>query len=122
MGYFNIDMVMKIQELRVGNWYNKDGQNWQFTEQDFSTVYYSIEDISPIPLTKEWLLKFGFTFSESFKDHFYKIIYEQSLIKVFPFRQGETICMVDSGHAIECKYVHQLQNLYYALTGEELTT
>jgi hypothetical protein len=65
----------------------------------------------PIPLTEEWLLRFGF--EKKYKNYemgdfmFFKgscsrISYKLSLI------------------GINIKHVHQLQNLYFALTGEEL--
>ncbi|MFM1755039.1 MAG: hypothetical protein RLZZ236_1978, partial [Bacteroidota bacterium] len=33
---------------------------------------------------------------------------------------GEIILVPNSRYAVELKYVHQLQNLYFALTGKEL--
>lgn len=31
-------------------------------------------------------------------------------------------CIHDGGFCVKCEYVHQLQNLFYSLTGTELTT
>lgn len=71
----------------------------------------------PIPLTEEWLLKFGFKDDigetktliwKSYKFHITKdgFVYTDAWYKQ---------------NFIPIKYVHQLQNLYFALTGEELT-
>ena len=73
--------------------------------------------LDPIPLTEEWLIKFGFElWHENFQD--------QYRIDGFPLllRISKTGC-VCSGHEYTIKklFVHELQNLYFALTGEELT-
>ena len=78
------------------------------------------EMIQPIPLTEEWLLKFGFNGEcESF--HMEGITIEE-------VSDGGkwVVYMFDEYHAVECslaivQHVHQLQNLYFALTNEELT-
>lgn len=70
--------------------------------------------IEPIPLTEEWLVKFGFKQDMDgwkLKDESY--IYDEGFLHT------------DIGDAyrvsiVPIKYVHQLQNLYFALTGEEL--
>ena len=78
--------------------------------------------VEPIPITEEWLLKFGFKTTISNKDSGYK-----------QFRLRE--CKIDFMFSLECNgspefflenvgldiiYVHQLQNIYFALTGKEL--
>ena len=82
----------------------------------------------PIPLTEEWLLKFGFK----------KMVYNTKLesIKIVNYQLGnivvyllptsfeiEIIALGEQNNlAINPKLeVHVLQNLYYALKGEELT-
>ena len=70
--------------------------------------------IEPIPLTEEWLLKFGFEMYEF--DH-----------KANQFRFKERLIvyidgfLYDHGTSVKLQYVHQLQNLSFALTNEELT-
>lgn len=77
-----------------------------------------IEFIEPIPLTEEWLLKFGFERTCNHPKHDwikgeFKICYDVD-------NDGYIISeLLDI--SIPIKYVHQLQNLYFALTGEELT-
>lgn len=94
----------------------------KFKDGMFSDV--NIEDIKPIALTSEWLLNLGFTFSEAFKDHFYKHIEGQKLFSVFPF-STKPFCRITEGdfavYNMPCRFIHQLQNLYFALTGKELT-
>ena len=85
-----------------------------------------------IPISKEWLLKFGFEKIES--DYRIQIqkddnqgnsdywIYVDS---GFDNESNKFKVMLVSGEGdwftSKNKYVHQLQNLYFALTGEELT-
>ena len=77
--------------------------------------------IKPIPLTEEWLLNFGF---EEDSCNYYKIIENQEAVLYIDkldttFAYGYPYeC---SGGDLKLKHVHQLQNLYHALTGEELT-
>lgn len=74
------------------------------------------EDLRSIPLTEEWLLKFGFSdgYTEFKKGWF--VICSEDGIFYFQF-ENYSVEFPD----VKIKYVHQLQNLYFALTGEELT-
>ena len=72
-------------------------------------------DLSPIPLTEEWLLKFGFEWKiqhQGFYNGRFKIDEK--------YKEGYRLYF--GGEKIDVKHVHQLQNLYFALTGEELKT
>lgn len=90
-----------------------------------------------IPLTREWLERMGFEFSGFLKVNDYESETQ------FTLRQNEenytcSVVTSDYGGFIEChwrfrvdgdilymrtrlEFVHQLQNLFYLLTGEELT-
>lgn len=71
--------------------------------------------LEPIPLTHEWLIKLGYTSDEpilSEKPSFYR----KGNHKIWcPFDQ-----FLDDYYRFEIKYVHQLQNLYFATQQEEL--
>jgi hypothetical protein len=68
-----------------------------------------IEWFEPIPLTEEWLLKFGFKKSS------------WGWIKNgVNIQKGFTLAFSSNKNSIEIKHLHQLQNLYFALTGQEL--
>lgn len=70
-----------------------------------------------ITLTEEWLLRFGFIKLDT-SDIFYVLGYNMQL------KVSECLTMVAWHnlmlHDVKIKYVHQLQNLYYLLTGEKL--
>ncbi|WP_223559578.1 hypothetical protein [Chryseobacterium lathyri] len=78
----------------------------------------------PIELTEEWLLKFGFEIEKSnshciaFNENYE---HELQLDKEFETKENcWNITKYGGGYRL-IYYVHQLQNLYFALTGEELT-
>ena len=62
----------------------------------------------PIELSEEWLLRVGFKRIE--KDWYYKGVFVHTRKRGFVVRRSIPII----------KHVHQLQNLFYALKGEEL--
>lgn len=80
-------------------------------------------EMNPMPLTEEWLLKFGFKsvgkLHPTYK--FKHLIIEASLMRDhYILRQ---IVNKEDSLALNqnLRYVHQLQNLFFCLTGEELT-
>jgi hypothetical protein len=109
---------MKINELRVGNLlYNES----VIVTIDARTIFdiwdnKGLSKYKPIPITDTWLLKFGFKFSKGlmtyYKNNHDVSLYASGIIEFSPF-----------GHAynvINIKYIHELQNIYFALTGDEL--
>lgn len=82
-------------------------------------------DYQPIPLTEEWLMKFGYFADNGNKeiglmyslddDYSYGVFIEKRKY-YFNFQTPDKQFI----HK-KIKYVHQLQNLYFALTNKELT-
>jgi hypothetical protein len=110
---------MKAEELRIGNWITYAGQEIELTRQKFKLSVFTLgldELHEPIPLTKEWLIRFGFEYNYSFD------LYSKSGFDIQLLENGIEFYIGEYGSYftwIEC--VHQLQNLYFALTGNELT-
>lgn len=117
---------MTANELRIGNWvietkignpvYIRGGGIQMFEENRIT--------LEPIPLTEEWLLKFGFKkASPSENNYDNNSAYEIESWGKVALRSGVLVSdewyFLD-GMTSEIKYVHQLQNLYFALTGQEL--
>ncbi len=73
--------------------------------------------IQPIPLTEEWLLKFG-AISNPYKDRYELPVKNEFIFIDCDQCRTPNLWMAKYPHI---KHVHQLQNLYFALTGEELT-
>lgn len=114
---------MKARELRIGNLVN-----YQTAEGDILVARIDWQDLkwiskahSAIPLTEEWLLKFGFEEYEFEDEIFGYVLNDFGYVNEFQFMIR--IFIDFEGILIQkpIKFVHQLQNLYFALTGEELT-
>lgn len=117
---------MKANELRIGNWVRKENYSPEFHKieiEDFAILERSHNFYQPIPLTEEWLLKMGFELSghqlgeEYSRGNFSMYYYNGD----YPDYEGEILASCFNGNNVEIKYIHQLQNIYFALTGEELT-
>ena len=132
--------MIQANELRLGNLVNRKflnpspkGLQTCFTEckivsigieriiyecKDKSLNKVKFDIISPIPITEEWLLKFGFEWSIQHQAHYlkgfdYVIDVCDGFCRVIKYRRnGENL--------IDVKYLHELQNLYFVLTGKEL--
>tara|TARA_R110001606_G_scaffold355365_1_gene506345 strand:- start:50 stop:382 length:333 start_codon:yes stop_codon:yes gene_type:complete len=108
--------MMKANEFRLGNLVKCPegfGQVTQIQDREVLVVDeigYTMEVIKPIPLTEEWLLKFGFKKFKNYNDFSHKGIIIHGRKRGFVLRKSVPVI----------KHVHQLQNLYFALTGEEL--
>lgn len=80
---------------------------------------YDITLLEPIPLTEEWLLKAGF---EHHPDQ--EIWNNNDLLFCLSYSERYEGFTLYVNHEYEqgkpFKYVHQFQNLYFALTGTEL--
>jgi hypothetical protein len=130
--------MIKASELRIGNYVMTDG--WHpdlvakgieitpFPEQ-VTEIYFEDKNgedtylirtesnccfegetaIEPIPLTEEWLLKFGFRPLDNKNWHLGKIkVWSGATGIYFQFNTPDDI------DDVEIKYVHQIQNLYFA--------
>lgn len=75
----------------------------------------------PIPLTEEWLVKLGFVeiYSSDFRRRF-ELTQSPCFEYSFAFNQETTGDAIYYGRYLKCECVHQLQNIYHALTGKEM--
>jgi hypothetical protein len=110
---------MDVTELRIGNLFQTIGtETRKVTIEQLVRIKRMPNLYNPIPLTEEWLLKFGFL-KEG--EHGVCIAYGEWEI----ITENKTYFMVhesSKGFVLPLFEVHQLQNLYHALTGEELKT
>lgn len=81
--------------------------------------------LEPIPLTPELLIKCGFCkISEETMSH--PAIYHKTYIRIivennFDIQErGSEWFWIEGNTIVELKHLHQLQNLYYSLTNEEI--
>ncbi len=113
---------MTSKELRIGNLilFRKETiiVNWQELKwiQDGLTLGYEY-----IPLTEDWLLKFGFKLYPSGSYCVDLFGTDNYLAVDVKYNKGFVYINIDdTSLKIELEYVHQLQNLFFSLTNTEL--
>lgn len=120
---------MKINELRIGDWY-KSVKFGDAVKCDLSDLYdlcaksdgaYNDPPIDemfePIPLTEEWLLKFGFENIGGYLWNCRELGENRFINNPYGITHFEIKGHYEKKHI---QYVHQLQNLYWCLCGKEL--
>jgi hypothetical protein len=117
---------MKASELRIGNLvaYEPTIDDWEEIIVKCGNIIQceiSPDSFTPIPLTEEWLLKFGFKkqLDKSFAKNDFSIFLDKRF-KTNLFLQENQEDFKWFSYELKVEYIHQLQNLYFALTGEEL--
>lgn len=125
--------MIKANELRVGNWVLMAHENVPELVNAKVIAFISHANsrgdnhpFEPIPLTPEILISAGFVFNE--KSQSYRIFShkeewilaaQQTTDKTF-FKIGLPVDSRSDQYMTDLIYVHQLQNLYFALAGTEL--
>lgn len=117
--------MIQANELRIGNYLQSPkGKTFEVLAHDIVFVDGCESLAEPIPITEEWLLKFGFENISSKNTLDYWIVGENPYMAGEPFFHikhqigNNNYFFMNIGYCI--KYVHQLQNQYFALTGSEL--
>lgn len=134
--------MINPKELRIGN-YVQDSEGVlgviRLVASDLVYVNhfdgYAIIDpifgseLNPIPLSEEWLVKFGFEelpkttqhHADMKSNYHCPVLWLNEYTYLASNAKTPTGYLFLNNYRIDCKYVHQLQNLYFALTGKELT-
>lgn len=124
---------MRVTELRIGNFINvtkseykseKKQDYWVVSSATIMLMEQGGVEVYGIPLTEEWLERFGFKegvsgnkrFKLELSSIYIAVEFTQSLVSCVELGVANDV-IIDIGYV---KYVHQLQNLYFALTNEEL--
>lgn len=130
---------MKTNELRIGNWVKVNDPIFGVNTYKVATIRDNgiitlndnmsclVDNIEPIELTEDVLLKIGFgkrndcyTLSNEYIFFvYYKDSFKQELLASVK-RKGKYYYNTNELKNYDIKYLHQLQNAYYCLTGEEL--
>lgn len=128
--------MITANELRVGNWveeapsWSKHKQNIQIesiSDKGFNVSWEgewdSFSDLNPIPLTAEILEMAGFEKEKHTGNFYYKkklaIHQTQGVATEFIFNWPRVHGMIGTP-STAFNFVHELQNLVFSLTGEEL--
>lgn len=123
--------MINREELRIGNWvngshngfskdvviYDFDRNSIQHTDETNNAL--PLSSFMPIELTEEWLIEFGWIKYDKFLS---KTWAESGLeVIVFSTYYEKYRYQLAKGRSKVLYSVHQLQNLYFALTNKELT-
>lgn len=117
--------MIKSTELRIGNhfeWSELASMGRDYDKVDFNNIKYH-QFFEPIPLTEEWLIKLGF---EKIVDNEFTLRYDLKKDPRFDYSLPKHnlktfgLRFYGSDFFNVVKYVHQLQNIYFALTNTEL--
>ena len=126
---------MKTTDLRIGNFISinfgnrDDGKiitvdgvsDCEIYNEEYG--YSPCNEFKPIPLTEQWLLDFGF--NQNIETQWY-IHFDNMCLTLHGYSEQYIVEIHDMGidessiFLMSIKYVHQFQNLYFALTQEEL--
>lgn len=133
-----MEYELKGTELRIGNWISYRGEKdlvvvsiqapWGSVQTERyigSGIYVGSDDLrdyEPILITEEWLLRFGF--EKDKKGYWFSsaIISKGLIFSAIQIRELMSIRITGPFGlvSVKIKYVHQLQNIYHALTNEDL--
>lgn len=121
---------MKTKDLKIGNFVTTPRGIEKVVEvhrnhvmfaplRESPYITYMIDMLKPIELNKEWLIKLGFEpkqYELQKEEGLFIFAYDVELNLIIHWGTGQ----LDEGLE-HINNVHELQNLYVALTGEELT-
>lgn len=120
---------MKITELRLGNWIKGNGIKFQVNRDLFSIMKDNDNRFEGIPLNEDYFEDFGFKLHKKQLslnvdgELFYYAQKDEFLIwknDSYIGKKGWTLEEKVNMSTRYINYVHELQNLYFAMTGEEL--
>ena len=127
---------MKTSELRIGNYISLKSRIAKIAEifhkgilaydlEETQDTIENLERLEPIPITEEWLLKFGFENKDDNRYEIWMHDHEDFEIEYIGKKYAYRIWCEDAPHVTHfighCKYVHELQNLFFCLRKKELT-
>lgn len=119
--------TMNANELRIGNWVQNKSEYIRVVDFDSVGVNRrmggyldTLDRITPIPLTPEILEKAGFEYEYDQMG----VTYRNGQLAMFydgeGFGRNFGMNAEEERMDVNVKYLHQLQNLYFCLCGEEL--
>jgi hypothetical protein len=119
------ERMVKSKDLRIGNFVYVSYENEESILKNEQSILkfefdsgWNFDYIKPIPLTEEWLLKFGF--KKGFNDTDMRVqVTKDCSMSIWTCDEKDN-CIIGDDLVLTIQYVHQLQNLYFVLTGEEL--
>ena len=108
---------MDAKGLMIGNYLMNESIVVKIDARSIFDMFYDNPKYTPIELSDKWLLKLGFEMSSTgFFEKGRLIFHKEYGWKILESWVNGWVGI------IEIKYVHQLQNLYFSISGYELTS
>ena len=123
---------LKCTDLRIGNLIKYEDKLVQVVQLSSLMILCQRDEnqflvncapkvFQPIELTEEVLLKIGFEkFVKSFRMELSECRLDYFINKSLYIYKKHTNCCLIKDLEIKCEFLHELQNAYYCLTGEDL--
>jgi hypothetical protein len=111
--------MLSANELRVGNWVNNNEENYQITSATIAQLERGDSTAIPINISEYWLSLLGFYQDEDSSFRWYKE-WDGNVIITYDL-DDNCVKVSDTWEFPKRRFVHELQNLYYALTMDELS-
>ena len=116
--------MIKVQELKIGNRtiqgiVTQIGELITIKDNNGFDYLHDIE-LEPIPLTEDVLLKCGFERKDNCNPNFHTYNFNKTSVRFSAYGSREITFNYGLTLVVHIKYLHQLQNIYFALIGEEL--
>ncbi len=118
---------MEARELRINNYLYKDETVVQIDARSIFDIDGGDKRYRPIKITEDLLVKLGFYKDEFDVNHWYELnvgglkFITNDIGESGYSKKLELVFISEIDRNEKCEYLHQLQNLVKALTGEELT-
>jgi hypothetical protein len=113
--------MIEARELKIGNWVSFEDHLIKQQRIVFLSEKADLSMVEPIPLTEDWLLRFGFDYVRGEEYHNKRINEGAFHLK----RVGDAFnhwyfYHKDKMITTNIRFVHQLQNIFFAMKSEEL--
>jgi len=130
---------VSVANLRIGNFIHYNGNHREVGTissiiTDLSNnikiglnnridIFYSINEIMPIPLMQEWFYKFKFSsnFTSDPQEQQASKVFKKGDFKIHMPNEDIQEFIIEVNEFKEIKYVHELQNVYYFFENCSLT-
>ena len=120
---------MKNTELRLNNWISAQFDERKEIQVNVNNIEQLVNHgnemiMKGIPISEEWLLKFGFEKNTNKENMYYIRIYKYTLFSVYLHDDCFSVFLINRESTVslslDYNFVHQLQNLFYSITQTEL--
>lgn len=113
--------MINVKEVRVGNILQYKGHMWTVEYNNLFRLELAGHEHEGIPLTPEILEKCGFKLNANAVPQRWNKPFRESTIYLYIGLSGNiSFTPFAWNYTLEVNHLHQLQNLYFALTGTEL--